>query len=573
MATVFMKWLETTPSDYDRGIELLTLGRLTPLKERIATDYVRSGDRVLEIGCGTGTLALMMARRGATVVGVDASPLMLAEARRKADKAGLIEAIQFHQMDVSELVDRFSPASFDVIVSTLTFSEFPPEVQRYALAEAHQLLRPGGRLLIADEVVPDGRGARLLFYLVRLPLAAITWLLTRTTTNALSHFSAALAEAGFASCVAASHLGGSLQLIEARPIAEGETAPVEEQPAIETCCLPCAVESMMATVTGETVAPALPLAPALEVIPQLRHQVTLKTILLDVLSLLNRFIPPYPKVATGLYRVGNPNRKSPVLVTGNYELTVRRLVRELDGRVGCWLVVANSRGINVWCAAGGGHFTADDVISAIKTSGVQDMVDHHALILPQLCANGVDGRRIRQETRWGVHWGPVRARDLPAYLAAGREKTNAMRWVTFPLRDRLEMTIISTIFFGVLLAIPFAIFWPHLMGLTLGAMVVQAFFFGLFLPWIPGHDGLVKGIFLAAATVLGVVLWGQLAGNWPLVKFVNRSLGLGFLAYFVAGEFQGMSPLMRGEANWDVEFVVGLLTLLAYGASRALLGV
>ena len=93
MATVFMKWLETTPGDYDRGIQLLTLGRLTPLKARIAADHVQPGDRVLEIGCGTGTLALMMAQRGATVVGIDASPLMLAEARRKADQAGLPDAI------------------------------------------------------------------------------------------------------------------------------------------------------------------------------------------------------------------------------------------------------------------------------------------------------------------------------------------------------------------------------------------------------------------------------------------------------------------------------------------------
>ena len=147
-----------------------------------------------------------------------------------------------------------------------------------------------------------------------------------------------------------------------------------------------------------------------------------------------------------------------------------------------------------------------------------------------------------------------------------------MRWVTFPLRDRLEMTVISTIFFGLLLAIPFIIFWPHLLGLTLGALVVQAFAYGVFLPRIPGHDGLVKGIFLVAATVLAVIVWGQVAGDWPLTTYINRSLGLGFLAYFIAGEFQGMSPLMRGEANWDIEAGVGLLTLLAYGASRVLLG-
>jgi ubiquinone/menaquinone biosynthesis C-methylase UbiE len=572
VATVFMKWLETTPTDYDRGIQLLTLGHLRTLKERIATDCVQPGDQVLEIGCGTATLALMMAQRGATVVAIDSSPPMLAEARRKADDAGLSETIDFHEMDASELSDHFSPASFDVIVSTLTFSEFPPEAQRYVLDEVGQLLRPRGRLLIADEVVPDGVGARLLFYAIRLPLVVITWLLTRTTARALRNFPATLAEAGFAPHVVDSRLGGSLQLIEAQPAAAAEV-PLAEEAGIETCCLPCAVESAVVKVTGEIAMPSLAPARSLETIPQLRHQVTLKTVLLDLLSLVNRFIPPYPKIATGLYRVGNPDRESPVLVTGNYELTARRLVRELDGRVDCWLLIANSRGINVWCAAGGGHFTADDVISTIKIGGVQDVVDHRALILPQLCANGVDGWRIRRETGWGVHWGPVRAYDVPAYLAAGRVKTDAMRRVTFPLRDRLEMTVVSTIFFGVLLAIPFAIFWPHLLGLTLGALVVQALAFGLLLPWIPGRDGLVKGVFLVVATVLVVILWGQLAGDWSLTTYINRSLGLGFLAYFIAGEFQGMSPLMRGEANWDVEAGVGLLTLLAYGASRILLGV
>ncbi|MFQ5421808.1 MAG: methyltransferase domain-containing protein, partial [Anaerolineae bacterium] len=87
MATVFMKWLETTPGNYDRGIQLLTLGRLQPLKERIAADYIPVGagtaPRVLEIGCGTGTLAVLMAGRGAHVTGIDLSPIMLAEAAGK----------------------------------------------------------------------------------------------------------------------------------------------------------------------------------------------------------------------------------------------------------------------------------------------------------------------------------------------------------------------------------------------------------------------------------------------------------------------------------------------------------
>lgn len=536
MATVFMKWLETTPGDYDRGIQLLTLGRLKPLQERIAANHIQSqapdGARVLEIGCGTGTLALLMAARGACVTAIDASPAMLAEAKRKAAEAGLADAIEFHHLDVTELADRFEPGSFDLVVSTLVFSEFPPEVQRYALREAAQLLKPGGRLLIADEMLPDSAWARFAFWVVRLPLVILTWLLTRTTTVPLHAFSHTLTESGFIPTVIESHLAGSLQLISAHP----STVPESTKTLWRRY-------------------------------PQLRHRVILKTLLLDLWSYVCRIVPPYAKVTTGLYRIGHPDRKSPVLVTGNYDLTVRRLVRELDGQVDCWLVVANSRGINVWCAAGGGHFTAEDVISALRTSGVMEVVDHHALILPQLCANGVDGWKIRRETHWGVHWGPVRARDIPAYLAAGRNKTEAMRHVQFPLKDRLEMTTAMLILYGAVLAVLSLIFWRTHTLTILGVMALLGYFYGVFLPWLPGRDGLGKGITLAVLTLLGLWIWSFAWGHLPSASLFNWSLGLGFLAFFVGGEFQGMSPLMRGEqANWTIESLVGLATLAVYGA-------
>ena len=133
MATVFMKWLETSPKDYDRGIQLLTLGKVQRLKEKIANDYVRTGTRVPEIGCGTGTLTLMMAQRGATVTGIDASPHMLAEAERKVKDADLEERVKFHYMDAALIGDRFAAGSFDLIVSTLVFSELPLDDQRLGL--------------------------------------------------------------------------------------------------------------------------------------------------------------------------------------------------------------------------------------------------------------------------------------------------------------------------------------------------------------------------------------------------------------------------------------------------------
>jgi ubiquinone/menaquinone biosynthesis C-methylase UbiE len=537
MATVFMKWLETTPGDYDRGIKLLTWGRLQPLLEHLATDFIRPGMQVLEIGCGTGTLTLMMAQRGARVAAIDASIGMLAEAERKAAEAGLTESIAFRNLDVTELSDHFEPGSFDVVVSTLVFSEFPPEVQRYALDEAAQLLKPDGRLLVADEMVPAGIWSRLVFWMVRLPLVIFTWLLTRTTTTPLRNFLQTMSQSGFNPVVSESHLGDSLQLVTARPSAVSE-----------------ATQKLWETT------------------PQLRHRVTLKTLLLDLWSYTNRISPPYAKRVTGLYRVGHPNRKSPVLVTGNYELTVRRLVRELDGKVDCWLVVANSRGVNVWCAAGGGHFSAEDVISALKTSGVMEVVDHHALVLPQLCANGVDGWKIRRETGWGVHWGPVRASDIPAYLAAGRKKSQSMRHVRFPLKDRLEMSTAINIFYGIILAVVGLIFWRPHTPTVLAAMAVLGYVYGIFQPWLPGRDGLEKGVGLAVITLLGLWSW---AWGWGVVSpaaLFNWSLGLGLLAFLIGAEFQGMSPLMRGEqANWTIESLVGLAVLAIYGAGRLLM--
>jgi len=157
----------------------------------------------------------------------------------------------------------------------------------------------------------------------------------------------------------------------------------------------------------------------------------------DVLQTAFRLFP-WP-TETGLRSIGKPDESSPVLLTGNYDLTVRRLVRALEGR-DVWLLVAPSSGINVWCAAGGGHFTSHQVVTALKTSGVADRVNHRSVILPQLAATGVLALDVFRRSRWKVRFGPVNMNDLPEYLDLGKgEKTDRMRRVLFPLRDRLEM--------------------------------------------------------------------------------------------------------------------------------------
>ncbi|MFQ5420869.1 MAG: corrinoid protein-associated methyltransferase CpaM, partial [Anaerolineae bacterium] len=504
---------------------------------RMARAYVQPGMRVLEIGCGTGTLTQMMAGRGAQVTGIDASPIMLAEAEAKMAAAGLAEQVTLHQMDATQIGDQLEAGVFDLIVSTLVFSELMPETQAYVLESCGRLLAENGRLLIADEVIPDGRLARWLFFLIRLPLTLITWLLTRTTTAALTGFEEALAQAGFHSRRAESHLGGSLVLFSATPAAQTAVAPSHHA------------------------------------IPRLRHHPTLRTILLDLWLLFFRIVAPYSKVKPGLYAIGQPDAKSPVLVTGNFDLTVRRVVKALDGRTDCWLLVADSAGINVWCAAGGGFFTAEKVIAAVNSAHLDQVVSHHALILPQLAANGVDGWKIRQETGWGVHWGPVKAADIPAYLAAHRKKTDEMRWVRFPLKERLEMVTATLGFYGLLILVPILIFWRPLFWPVTAALLGLSYFYTVVLPWLPGHDGLQKSVPLTVIALIGLGVWTAVIQPLPAHQLFNWAVALTGLSLFTGAELQGMSPLMRGEqANWGWEAVIGVVLTAVYWLAPFLFG-
>ncbi len=530
MATVFMRWLETSPGDYDRGIQMLTLGRLGRVKDTIVREYVREGDRVLEIGCGTGTLTCLMAKRGATVTAIDVSLAMLAEAQKKVEAHGLGDRVTLKQMDATLIGEHFPPGGFDLIVSTLVFSELSPDEQRYVLEACARLLAPGGRLLIADEMVPASLPARLAYFLIRLPLVLVTWLLTRTTTHPLGDLEGSLAETGFHARPALSLLGGTLVLYRA-------------------------------TLEPEAEAHGLPA----HVVRRLRHRVTLRTVLLDLWALFFRIIPPYAKVRPGLYTIGDPDADSPVLVTGNFDLTVRRVVRALDGKVDVWLLVADSAGINVWCGAGGGYFTAEKVIAAVKSSRLEEVVNHRTLILPQLCANGVDGWKIRRELDWGVHWGPVRAEDIPAYLAAGRQKTDEMRWVRFPLKDRLEMVTVTLGFYGLLILLPVLLFWRPMFWPVAAGLVGLSYFYAVTHPWLPGRDGLLKSAPLALIALAGLLAYSAIWRPMPAPALFKWAVAITGLSVFTGAELQGMSPLMRGEqANWGWEAVIGAALGLTY---------
>jgi len=148
---------------------------------------------------------------------------------------------------------------------------------------------------------------------------------------------------------------------------------------------------------------------------------------------------PWP-TEPGLRVVGDPSPDSPVVVTGNYDLTVRRLLRALEGS-DAWVVVAPSRRINVWCAAAGGLLSSADIITALTTSGLADRVRHRRAILPQLAATGVEAKEVSRRSGWKVRFGPVYAEDLKAYFAAGMRKHEAMMHVRFGWTERCEMAV------------------------------------------------------------------------------------------------------------------------------------
>ncbi|MFY9618552.1 MAG: HgcAB-like fusion protein [Pyrinomonadaceae bacterium] len=162
----------------------------------------------------------------------------------------------------------------------------------------------------------------------------------------------------------------------------------------------------------------------------------MKEFLLDILQLFFRMIPHPTKPRLIVF--GNPDRKSPVLVTVNSSLTVRRLSKSLK-KENCYLLVAPAGGINVWCGSVGGRFTIESIISIIKTSTIERLVTHRRLILPQLCAPSINSRELNSRAGWTAQFGPIRATDIPEYLRNGKRVTQAMTDISYTAKDRIEM--------------------------------------------------------------------------------------------------------------------------------------
>ncbi len=293
------------------------------------------------------------------------------------------------------------------------------------------------------------------------------------------------------------------------------------------------------------------------------------------------------RVKPGLYAIGDPDDTAPVIVTGNYKLTFDTVRAELTGR-DIWLLIIDSRGVNVWCAAGKGVFSTAEVVRMVREVRLEQVVSHQRLVLPQLAATGVAGHEVRAQTGFAVTWAPVRASDLPAFFDAGLKATPEMRQVEFPLRDRAKLVgvelsvlwspkVLAAIAVGAALAVALAVFAPAFatpiaLAVLTGvlAVAVGAGLTPLLLPWVPGRMFALKGAIVGAVVIGGSL---ALAAGLPLPLYAWGLLAAGTaLASFSAMNFTGSSTYtspsgvefeMRRAIPWQVAgAVVGVLAFV-----------
>jgi hypothetical protein len=264
------------------------------------------------------------------------------------------------------------------------------------------------------------------------------------------------------------------------------------------------------------------------------------------------------KIAPGLYCAGTPDDRAPVLVTANYKLTFDALRKELKS-VSAWILVLDTRGINVWCAAGKNLFSTAELIERVNQSHLKKVISHNRLILPQLAATGVAAHHVKKSIGFKVIYGPVKAKDIPKFLTNGLSSEPAMRRVTFGMLERVVLIPVELVhlpkpsFWVFLAAFVISGIGTHLFSLSAawvrGLMLVGAYVTGILagaivtpalLPWIPGKSFAVKG------AITGVIGGGAIIAVFrsdvQLLGAMALLLCATAVASYLAMNFTGSTP-------------------------------
>lgn len=256
-------------------------------------------------------------------------------------------------------------------------------------------------------------------------------------------------------------------------------------------------------------------------------------------------------VEPGIYSFGDPDKNSPVLVTANYKLTFDKLRKNISG-LHCWVLILDTKGVNVWCAAGKGTFSTEELINRIQITGLNEVVEHRKLILPQLSASGVNANEVKKISGFSVIYGPVRAKDIQAYINDGYNATEKMRTVKFTFFDRLVLTpieIVSAIktsvyVFAILFILnlyikkPFGLFEFYA---YIGALLTGAFLTPLLLPIIPGKAFSWKGFILGTIWTIFYLFINNFFSINNVLDIIGYFLLLPSISAFLAMNFTGSS--------------------------------
>ncbi len=296
-------------------------------------------------------------------------------------------------------------------------------------------------------------------------------------------------------------------------------------------------------------------------------------------SYRNRYL-----VAPGLYAVGAPAPTSEVFVTANYKMSFDHLRVALDG-IDAWILVLDTRGVNVWCAAGKGTFGTEELTRRIESVGLRRIVAHRRIIVPQLGAPGVSGHEVQRVTRFRVHFGPVRASDIAAYLRGGLEATSEMRRVRFGIVDRVVLVPMELVpALKAVLGYAAAVLLlsgvgPHgfsfgraalagvpVAGLGIVAVISGAVLTPLLLPIVPGRAFAFKGALVGLVPTAGyaALVPTILDGGPALAAFayVFTPAASSYLALQFTGSstFTSMSGVKR-ELRFSLPIHVAAITM------------
>jgi acetyl-CoA decarbonylase/synthase complex subunit gamma len=287
-------------------------------------------------------------------------------------------------------------------------------------------------------------------------------------------------------------------------------------------------------------------------------------------------------VEPGLYALGSPNDDSPVLVTANYKMSFDRLRQAFPG-FNAWLLVLDTQGINVWCAAGKGSFGTTELVRRVQSSGLDRLVSHRNLILPQLSGPGVAAHEVKKLSGFKVVYGPIRAKDLPAFIESGLKATPEMRIKTFTTWERIVLIPVELMeaLKAVIIIVPVIFiasgflgpegFWENILvygffsiPALLAAIMAGAVLTPLLLPWLPGRAFSFKGLLigLLTAALLLASQWGDLDVWEARLEILAWGLLVLAVTTYLAMNFTGASTYtslsgVKKEMRWALPLEIG----------------